>query len=710
MRTLRLAPLWIALLAACVAAGAEGAEPEGTYGLYFGAPGGAVTVPEPPITADAPGLTVELRFKALVKLSATVPVIARGVPTAKDAERGSFCLSLGAADLALDLQDATGKTKTVRAHGAWKEGVWHHLVATMSGKEAVLYVDGKRVGGGKLDGFGTLPGSKLPLVIGTLPDPKGKSKVCFSGFLSDVAIWKEARGADAIATAGGAPLTGNEPELAAFYPLRQRAPGATIQGLPSGAPVGEVSPALACAGWCPTPWWFEERPDRPWVHLFSYDLTATSGMGPQDRLILVANPARGEAGVLWQSEATRQVRVTWVTPSLEENRTVTLRGMEGGMLAAGTADPQGNVYYMMIEPSNGRNDTTLATRLYMASAEGETSVDASAEGLNVTDYGGRWVGSMAFSKDALCMILPRRMHRSEDTLQHQGGVAATFGADLAPFQVLGQTSGHSFGNLLTVDSRGEFIGLDLGDNFPRGLNMHRIAKGSLESSVIFTYKTAHATKPGEDYPAYPEISGNGRTYYKWSNDNNTYSELGGVVEGKTCFVVVFSTDRSPEGKVLDCSRVGVENEPRDLCLLRIVKTFARGGGPQVNDTLMAGLPKGAQAETGGYYDFTGKWVPQRVTGALWLTSHAPGEAAHAPQIARRSDGTILILWEWSGPGGRSLRATTVDESGKKLAEVDGLGAGLRLVPEGVPLRLRDRIFTLALDGAGSARLCFVRDE
>jgi len=35
---------------------------------------------------------------------------------------------------------------------------------------------------------------------------------------------------------------------------------------------------------------------------------------------------------------------------------------------------------------------------------------------------------------------------------------------------------------------------------------------------------------------------------------------------------------------------------------------------------------------------------------------------------------------------------------------------VRLVPEGVPLRIADRVFTLAEDGRGGTRLCYVREE
>jgi hypothetical protein len=303
------------------------------------------------------------------------------------------------------------------------------------------------------------------------------------------------------------------------------------------------------------------------------------------------------------------------------------------------------------------------------------------------------------------------MFRGGDGLRHQGAIAVTFSLDLSKLQNHGQTSGHSFGNLLTENAAGQFIGLDLGDNYPRGVHLHRIGNGSRTSRVLFTYKTAHGTTSRNGAPVYPEISGNGKTFYKWSNDNATYTELGGIVEGRVSYSVFFATDRSPDGKVLDNSRIGIPNEPRDLAMLRVVKNFEKApGGSQVSDALMAGPVPGSKPETGGFYDFGGRWVDQRVTGVLWLTSHKSGEAAHAPQPFPRRDGRITLVWEKTGgEGAPSLWALTVDESGKKHGEAVRLGRDVKLAREAVPLRMGDRIFTLIQDG-GRSKLSFVRDD
>lgn len=657
-------------------------------GLYFGSPGGTVTVADVK-PADGP-LSVEFRFKTLEKLKGSYKVVSRWDPAAKDGDRGAFFVELGASGkIAFGLLGQNGAAKTVAAHAPWKENTWHHVSAVWDGTEASVIVDGKKSASEKFEG--PLAATKLPLVIGQASDPKSRTKEAFEGFLCDVALWNGVHEADPKAA-----LTGKEPNLAAFLPLRGSAGGGTL------------SPSLARSGWCATPWWSDEKPDRAAVHLFAYD----AGLADPDRQILVRNEAIGEIGILWQEKKSQKVNVTWVAAGLGEPRTVPLKGLDAALLAAGCSDAKGNLYYLMIEGAAG--DKVKAS-MFLAAPDGkplrEAPFDTTQNANNVYNYGGRWVGSMAVNKDTLCLILPRTMHMSPDGLRHQGAIAVTFGLDLSKPQNLGQTSGHSFGNLVTVDDKSGFVGLDLGDNYPRGVDLHHIDRASKNSRVIFTYKTAHGTSARGGSPPYPEISTNGKTFYKWSNDNATYTELGGLVEGRFSYSVIFSTDRSPEGKVLDNSRIGVANEPRDLAMLRIVKNFEKApGGSQVSDALMAGPPiPGSKPETGGFFDFGGKWQDQRVTGVIWLTHYAPGEAAHSPQLFERKDGTILVLWEKSGGTNPGLWALTVDESGKPHGEAAPLNLSLSLGHEMLPVRLGTRLYTLAED-RGAARLCFLREE
>jgi hypothetical protein len=64
------------------------------------------------------------------------------------------------------------------------------------------------------------------------------------------------------------------------------------------------------------------------------------------------------------------------------------------------------------------------------------------------------------------------MTQGSDGLNHQGAFAAVFDAKtLKIIKSYGQTSGHSFSNSLIANKRdGGFIGMDLGDNYPRGIH------------------------------------------------------------------------------------------------------------------------------------------------------------------------------------------------------------------------------------------------
>ena len=200
---------------------------------------------------------------------------------------------------------------------------------------------------------------------------------------------------------------------------------------------------------------------------------------------------------------------------------------------------------------------------------------------------------------------------------------------------------------------------------------------------------------------YEEISSPGKTFYTWSNDNGVYTELGGVVEGQVSYSVIFATDRSPQGRVLD-NRHAVEgsaDDPRDLAMLRIIKNFEKApGGSEVSDAILAGIPEGSQSETGGFYDFGGQWVRQRITGVIWLTHFKKGDAAHAPQPLRLRDGTILILWEKTGAGGPAIFGTRVAESGSIISQ-SACPRDWQFNRGDRSIALGDRIFLLATDRA-----------
>ena len=300
-----------------------------------------------------------------------------------------------------------------------------------------------------------------------------------------------------------------------------------------------------------------------------------------------------------------------------------------------------------------------------------------------------------------------------DGLNHQGGIAVVFNADntLALMTNHGQTSGHSWDNFLTARPSGEFLGIDLGDNFPRGVHLHKFTDTQRQSRIAFDFKTRHGTTAthipdGTTYPVYTEISGGGTTYYQWSNDNEIYSELAAVMELGGAFTLVFAAEPDATGKALNSARVGASlNDARDIALVRVRGDFenATGGGSVVSDdmVLSPGTP-----EDGGFYSFTGGKTPQRNAGVVWLTNYTDPNTENASRVRAidLADGNILVFWEkWTSTAYVSTHVMKVSPAGVVLQAAIDLGTVLRFDRRGDLWRDGNKVYSLA-GSAGDKKL------
>ena len=560
------------------------------------------------------------------------------------------------------------------------------------------------------------------MLIGPVAMRKSRRPAIFPGFLADISIWSKPRSSERIQKAARKPLPRNASSLVAHYRLYETSPTDAVKDSAGSGSVGQLTKVLARSGWCYTKMWTDPDPERPSLDLYCYDLHAIQNTGSPMaswRNVLVSNAKTQQVGVLWQDARSGAIQITWVEPDLTDHHTILLEASDDGILVAGTTDPVGNIYYLVIQktPRKRVENIALQATLHKANAEGKAlaskSVDMTRQAFNVWSFNSRSRGNMRFSKGVLGLILPRTMYISDDGLRHQSAIAVTFSAKtLEVKRMLGVTSGHSKGNILTLNTKGEFIGLDLGDNYPRGVHLHKFTATNKASAVVFTFKTAHGRRPRNGSPIYDAISGDSETFYKWSNDNNTYTELGGVVEARRSYSVIFSTDQSLDGKVLDNSRA-VRNchDPRNLAMVRVIKRFQKAGsGSVVRDDLMVGLPKDNRVELGGFFDFSGGWAPQRVTGVIWLTQYKANEAARSPQVIRLRDKGVLVLWRKTGPEGNSLRAMKIDKRGKLPKQAMRLDLDLEFNREDRLVRVGDRIFLLAAEAGKPSRLYFVHDD
>lgn len=596
-------------------------------------------------------------------------------------EGTSFRISYGPGEGIL-AEVTTAEGKKVRARtGKVRDRRWHTVSATWERGTLRLQLDEKVVAeekGGSEEG--QIAGSGRPVRVGPFIPERRKRDLPFPGFLRDV-------------TVEAGPAEGGEP-VVVQHDLQATFPQASLE-LESGATV--VLPrALASWGWtiaAPEPDGQAPAVRQVQTHDFRVGaLTGNAGTHPQGvpHAALVHARKLGRTGIVWQA-SDRTIGITWMLPQGEGFVTHELENIENGLLAAGTVDDKGQVYYLVVEerPRDANEGYDLGIEMRLADSEGKllrrAVLDDAPAGFNVFDLDRRWRGSMAISKGQVGVHFSHRMWRGRDGLRHQRGAIFTVGQkDLQVSTPPRQASGHSFGNRMFVDGGGDFLCLDLGDNYPRGVHLHRFGRGRRTSRVIFTYKTLHGTRPFRGSPAYEEISGDGTTFYRWSNDNGTYSFLGGLAEMKRSYAVVFGTQRSPDGKVLDNARaVHGRDDPYDLVLLPIRKKFpsSRGEPNVVTDDVIAGDTPKERVETGGFYDFGGRWKEQRITGAVWLTNYTSGEAAVAPVIFAEERDTATVIWQKLARGREPDGAwmCRIDGRGRVVQEPVGFGQNLGLI-------------------------------
>ncbi|MCX6880067.1 MAG: hypothetical protein NTW21_40630 [Verrucomicrobia bacterium] len=421
--------------------------------------------------------------------------------------------------------------------------------------------------------------------------------------------------------------------------------------------------------------------------------------GEARRFFSFVHPTKG-LGTIWQDPQDQSIQLSWFSPDFKSPTQVRLQGEAREALTAAACDAAGMIYYFTVERGSG--STPRRASLSKADATGRLLVkkrlDTSAKGLDIRAFD-RNSGCMTVAGGRLGLIFSRSMFNG-----HQGAIGLVYGtAGLDLLKHHGQTSGHSFDSVIQVDRRGNFLAMDLGDNYPRGLHLHRFDASQRQSQVIYTFKTRHADQPkrvgARTTPRYDEISGQGRTFYRWSNDNSTYTELGGIAECDGGIAVVFAGEVSPAGRALDNSLITSSHaDPRNLGMVLVNHDFENV--PQVKGRL---IPPGmilseGKSESGGFYDFGGGWRPQNNEGVVWLTDYRDRAAENASRVklARLADNSLLVLWEvWTPDRYVATRMMRIDHAGKKLSGIIDLGSTLRLGRREDPLVVGNRVYLVS---------------
>jgi len=422
----------------------------------------------------------------------------------------------------------------------------------------------------------------------------------------------------------------------------------------------------------------------------------------------------GQIGVIWQDKKNKAIKLTKIAN--KTFKTITLANKQNEILAAATFDSKGFLYYLTIQDGDGIPNTARTSTLYKADNNGKftksKNLDGSQAGLNIVMFNGNInnVASLNYANGTLGLILGRKMHPSNDGSNHQGAIAVVFDANtLDVLKNLGQTSGHSFENVLTVNSDNEFVAIDLGDNYPRGVNLHRFTENGITSHVVYTFKTEHSTElrypalsAEVNYPKYDAISTDLKTYYQWSNDNNTYTELGGVIENSDGYSVIFAGEPDLNGNSLNNARVGNGfDDARNIGLVKVVRDFSSGWGNVVPDSMV--LSKGT-AETGGFYTFNGTWSEQRNAGVVWLTDYKDKTQTNVSRLKtiKIAEDKILLLWEnWNDNSYINTYAMTIDSLGNVLDKPVTLGNHVRLSRSDDPIIIGNSVYIASGNKADS---------
>jgi hypothetical protein len=397
------------------------------------------------------------------------------------------------------------------------------------------------------------------------------------------------------------------------------------------------------------------------------------------RRFYTMNLSNGKIGCLWQDKNNKDILLTSYKADFTDQITISLKNTRKGLLLSACSDEEGNIYYAISYSSSEPPDRGLKFMLYKYSKEGvyvtSKSHNTDKYGLDIYYITEEYTNTMRCMNGQLLMFIERLYHAGIDGLNHQGGSALLFDStELRLIKNLGQTSGHSFDNYLTTSNNG-FIGADLGDNYPRGVHFHEFKSKDetviKSSKVVYTFKTEHGTRPSYStgmptYPKYNEISKSGKIYYKWSNDNSTYGEIGGVVEVSDGYLIFFTGEPSPEGKSIDNFRAGNSEDPRNVGFVKISKTFNQDEKPILSNGIN---------EKGGFYSFDGGWTDQENIGIVWLTNiKNPADQGVRHLKTAKIDKKVILIWEQTtNSGGKTKILLKIDENGKPIGSAINLG-------------------------------------
>ncbi|MDX1905042.1 MAG: hypothetical protein SFU27_12870, partial [Thermonemataceae bacterium] len=175
--------------------------------------------------------------------------------------------------------------------------------------------------------------------------------------------------------------------------------------------------------------------------------------------------------LIWQDEKSKIIYYTVFSEDLKQGKTSVLNSEKSEKLLAACIDDKNNLYYAVSSDDYERNKGNDILSLYKTDKNGgkilKKSYNSDKKNLDIFAFG-NYAAALSYNNQTLAIFMARTMNKSGDGLNHQGGIALVFDSNtLEIIRNTGQTSGHSFDNFLMASKNGNFIGVDLGDNYPR---------------------------------------------------------------------------------------------------------------------------------------------------------------------------------------------------------------------------------------------------
>ncbi|WP_127532471.1 copper amine oxidase N-terminal domain-containing protein [Paenibacillus kobensis] len=397
----------------------------------------------------------------------------------------------------------------------------------------------------------------------------------------------------------------------------------------------------------------------------------SNNYGSAPEIITYVNPDQ-RITVAWDDE--KEVHISELTDSYSVAASLSFAKpyeMFGGMVK----DDQGNYYVLYAKPNKDEDMSSNVKLVKFDKSGSQTGVydlpTDNKTGFDVMTPISHAGSRLAYGNHQVAVHMGKTQHKNtSDGLNHQSGILFVVNTDAMTLDEeasMHWTASHSFDQRLIYDGH-DFVLLDLADNYPRGFYLTKQQSGQ----VVFTFKTEHDNDPVN--PAGKNLGA-----YKWSNDNKTYSELGGLVQTDSGYIVLGSSEKTfDNNKTSDYL-----NESRNLFIVHVVQNFNEQSTEEYDGDSQWNIVSkhvvdsvGQDSPLNHFYDFNGGINYQKQVGVVWLTDFTDKNKENAvrPKLVKLESGKYAVVWEkWTADQYVSTQYMLIDDKGTIMKPVTDIG-------------------------------------